>query len=122
MEEPCARVGGCSPASLAFDWSASRRTRIWLTDQPENARSNGTALHRQSRCASRDVRRRLHHSQTAGGAHFRSCPAAAGKLGEVAREIFTQSATERRNAVVGDAVGVRGKQTASPTKKGVASL
>ena len=36
----------------------------------ENAGSDGASLHRQSGCASGNVRRRLHHRQTAGCAHF----------------------------------------------------
>src|SRR5213079_1710107 len=99
--------GRRSPAPFAFDWRTSRRGAIRFTRQPENARSNGAPLHRQSRCALGNVRRGIYNSETAGRPHFRSCPSVAGKPGEVAREIFTQSATERRKAALGDILSDR---------------
>src|SRR5204863_7786747 len=100
MEKSRACFGRRSPAPFAFDWRTSRRGAIRFTRQPENARSNGAPLHRQSRCALGNVRRGIYNSETAGRPHFRSCPSVAGKPGEVAREIFTQSATERRKAAL----------------------
>src|SRR5437016_4358983 len=87
MEESRASIGRCALASASFDRRASWRAPVWITGQSENSGSDGASLHRQSRCPPGNVRRRLHYGETAGGPHFRSGPAAAGKFGGAAGKI-----------------------------------
>src|SRR5207249_7411305 len=104
VERSCARFRRRSSASFALDRRAPWRAGIRLTGRPENARSDGAPLHRQSGCPARNVRCRLHHSQTPRGANLRSCPAAPRELSEITRQISGDRTTEGWNSSVGERV------------------
>src|SRR5205823_15116960 len=87
VEKFDATVGGCALALAAPDRRASWRSAIRFTGQSENSRSDGAPLHRQSRRAAGNVRGRLHHRETVGGAHFRPCSPTSRKFGGAARKI-----------------------------------
>src|SRR5205807_714315 len=69
------------------DRRASWRATVRIAGCSKNPGGNGAQLHRQSRCATGNVRRRLSHSEAAGRPNFRSGLAVAGKTCQVSRQI-----------------------------------